>query len=69
MEWVYDNINSEARLFLNVRDFPMAMSEAPERVLTIVRFLANMPPKQRLYSLAFEDPMGECLPEELEAFV
>ena len=68
MEWVYNNINSKARLFINFRDFPVAMTKAPERVLTVVRFLANMPPKQRMYSLALEDPMGEYLPEELEAW-
>ena len=68
MKWVYENINSKARMLLNFRDFPMAMSKAPERVLSVVKFLAQMPPEVRMFSLAFEDPMGEYLPEELEAW-
>ena len=68
MRWVYDNINTKARLLINFRDFPVAMSKAPERVLSVVKFLATMPPEVRMYALAFEDPMGEYLPEELEAW-
>ena len=68
MRWVYDNINEKARLMLNFRDFPIAMAKAPERLLKIVNFLAKLPPDTRMFGLAFEDPMGEFLPEELEAW-
>ena len=37
------------------------MDEPPERLLKVVEYLATM-------ALAFEDPMGESLPEELEAW-
>ena len=68
MNWVYDNINSKARILLNFRDFPIAMSKAPERVLPIVKFLAILPPEKRPFALVYEDAMGEYLPEELEAW-
>ena len=68
MDWVYNNINEKARIFLNFRDFPSVMSNAPGRLLALVQFLAKMPPEKRLFGLAFEDFMGESLPAELEAW-
>ena len=68
MEWVYDKISKDARILINLRDLPIAMTEAPERVLSVVKFLASLPPDRRMFALAFEDPMGEYLPEELEAW-
>ena len=64
--WVYDNISTNARILLNFRDFPIAMSNAPRRVLKVVQFLAKLPPERRIFGFCFEDPMGEYLPEELE---
>ena len=68
MNWVYDNINDKARILINFRDLPLVMTTAPERLLKIVEFLSTMAPKKRMFALAFEDPMGESLPEELEAW-
>ena len=65
MNWVYDNINKKARILLNFRDFPMCMSHQPKRLLEIVKFLAAMPLEKRMFALAFEDPLGEYMPEEL----
>ena len=68
MNWVYDNINPKARILINFRDLPAVMDEAPERLLKVVEYLATMPASKRMFALAFEDPMGESLPEELEAW-
>ena len=68
MNWVFDNINCKARILINFRDLPMVMTEAPERLLEIVKFLSTRPQEKRMFALAFEDPMGEYLPEELEAW-
>ena len=68
INWVYDEISPKARVLLNFRDFPVAMTKAPERVLTIIKFLAQMPPDRRLFAICYEDPLGEYLPEELEAW-
>ena len=68
MNWVYDNINKKARILINFRDLPAVMEEDPERLLSVVKFLATMPEERRMFAIAFEDPMGESMPEELEAW-
>ena len=68
IRWVKENISSDARFLVNFRDFPAAMTDAPERVLEIVTFLARLPEEHRMFALCFEDPFGESLPEELEAW-
>ena len=68
IDWVFDNMSPNAKILLNFRDFPIAMTKAPERVLNVVKFLSQLPPDRRLFALCFEDPLGEYLPEELEAW-
>ena len=68
IKWVKENISKDARILLNMRDLPVAMTDAPERVLEIVTFLAQLPEEHRMFALCFEDPFGEFLPEELEAW-
>ena len=68
MKWTYKNITENARILFNFRDLPLAMTIAPERLLYVVRFLSRLPLKERPFALCFEDPMGEYLPEELEAW-
>ena len=67
-EWVKTNIHKDGRVLLNLRDFPIAMSKNPERVLTLIQFISRLPDDLKLFALCFEDPMGEYLPEELEAW-
>ena len=68
MKWTYDNIDKNARVAINFRDIPSVMNKKPERLLYIVKFLSTLPKEHLPWSLAFEDPMGESLPEELEAW-
>jgi len=68
IKWTYENIDKNARVAINFRDIPSVMSEDPKRLLYIVKFFANLPAEHRPWSLVFEDPMGESLPEELEAW-
>lgn len=68
MKWTYDNIEKKARIVINIRDIPLVMHNKPERLLHVVKFLAELPKEHRPWSLAFEDPMGESLPGELEAW-
>ena len=68
IKWVKTEISEDARILINLRDLPVAITEAPERVLEFVTFLAKLPPQHRMFALAFEDPFGEYLPEELEAW-
>ena len=68
MNFVFDEISPDGKVLLNFRDFPIAMSKYPKRVLSIVQFLSSLPKGRRMFGLLFEDPMGEYLPEELEAW-
>ena len=68
MMWVFTNIHKKAKMFLNIRDLPLAMLQEPERLLSIVKYLAKMPENIRMLGVTFEDPAGEYLPEELEAW-
>ena len=66
--WVHNEIHKKSRTLLNLRDLPLAMTVAPQRVLTIVKYLSRLPDHLKMFALCFEDPMGENLPEELEAW-
>ena len=68
INYVFDEISPKARILLNLRDFPVAMSSHPKRVLRFTKFLSRLPPSRRMFALCFEDPLGEYLPEELEAW-
>ena len=68
IEWCRDFLSSESRIFVNLRDFPFAMIDAPERVLTVVHYLASLPSGKRPFGILFEDPTGQYLPEEVGAW-
>ena len=68
IDYVYEKISPNAKILLNFRDFPFAMKTVPERVLEIAKYLSQLPPERKMFALCFEDPLGEYLPEELEAW-
>jgi Ca2+-binding EF-hand superfamily protein len=68
MNWVYDNINPKARILINLRDLTDVINRHPDRLFKFVSFLARMPEEKRMYCLAYEDPMGEFLPEEVACY-
>ena len=69
IKWVKEHHpGKDSRILLNIRDFPIAMITVPERVIKIVTFLAKLPAEYQMFALAFEDPLGEYLPEEMEAW-
>ncbi len=67
-DWARQHLSSGARIMVNLRDFPLAMDSVPERVLTVVQFLACLPANLRPSGLIYEDPTGEYLPEEMGAW-
>ena len=67
--WVYSNISKSAQILFNFRDFPVAMSKFPKRVLELVQFLSKITLKYRPFGVCFEDALGEYLPEELETWI
>ena len=65
INWTYENLSGDTRIFVNFRDFPFAMKAAPDRVLTVAHFLAKLPAETRPFGLIHEDPSGNFLPEEI----
>ena len=65
INWTYENLSKNARIFVNFRDFPFAMKSVPERVLAVVHFLATLPTEKRPFGLIHEEPTGRFLPEEI----
>ena len=63
--WVRTELHKDAKIMVNLRDLTVAMSRAPERLLEIVHFISSLPPEERIFSLAYEDIVGDSVPEEL----
>lgn len=72
LQWSNENLpppSCEKRMnFVNLRDFPVAMLECPERVVEFVRGIATMPSSYRPVGITQEEPMGEFFPEEVAAW-
>ena len=70
IDYTYSNLASDAKIFVNLRDFAPAMSSIKTRlqVFEIVKFLATMPKEKRPLGIIFEEPSGNYLPAELGAW-
>ena len=66
MDWTLKNLAQQAKIFVNFRDFPATMEEAPERVFSVLSFLAKQPEDIRKHlGVMYEEPTGNYLPEEM----
>ena len=66
MDWTLKNLSQQAKIFVNFRDFPTTMEEAPERVFSVLSFLAKQPEDIRKHlGVMYEEPTGNYLPEEM----
>ena len=65
MEWTRKELASDARIFINLRDFPDAITHVTERVFTVVSYLSSLPPDKRPFGIIFEEATGKYLPEEV----
>ena len=68
INWTKENLAHDAKMFINYRDFPLAMDKAADRVLAVTQFLASLPEDKRPFGLIYEEPTGKCFPEELGAW-
>ena len=68
IDYVYNQISPQAKILVNLRDLTVAISKTPERLLTVVKFLSKLPKGRGIFAILFEEPFGESLPEELEAW-
>ena len=60
IDFAYQSLSPNAKIFVNLRDFPFAMSACADRVFEIVEFLSK---SRRLHGIIFEEPTGRFLPE------
>ncbi|PFX27682.1 hypothetical protein AWC38_SpisGene7639 [Stylophora pistillata] len=67
-KWSRAHLNPDAKILVNLRDFPNAMREEMERAFTVVDYLASMPAAERPFGILFEEPTGKYLPEEVGAW-
>ena len=67
IDYVFERI-PDAKVLVNLRDFPIAMENHPKRMLKFVQFLSSLPKSRKLFAIIFEDSTGEYLPEQLEAW-
>ena len=71
LKWTNDNLPSSSNKrmnFINLRDFPVAMITCPDRVLDIVKNIANLPLVYRPVGLLHEEPLGEYFADEVAAW-
>jgi isopropylmalate/homocitrate/citramalate synthase len=65
IEYAHSELSQEAKVLVNLRDFPFAMDECPDRVFRVVQFLAKLPTNKRPFGIIYEEPTGRYLPELL----
>ena len=68
IEWAREHLSSDAITFVNLRDFPIAMSDAPKRVLEVVEYISSLPSEVRPFGIMFEDATGKYLPHEISTW-
>ena len=70
IRWSKRNLARDANIFINFRDFPLAMEDevSARRVLALTRFFAILPEDIRPFGLMFEDPTGKFFPAQLSAW-
>ena len=69
IQWTFENLSKDAHIFVNLRDFPIVMMKAPERVFSLISFMASQPAKIRDHlGIIYEEPTGKYLPEEVAAW-
>ena len=65
IEWSKQQLCPNSRIFINLRDFPIAMTKCPERVLRVVQYISSLNELRRPIGLMYEDPTGRFLAEQM----
>ena len=68
IKWSRQKLSPNAKIMVNLRDFPDSMVYQMERLFTVVDFLGSLPATERPFGLLFEEPTGKFLPEEVGAW-
>ena len=67
-KWSRKYLSPDAKIMVNLRDFPDAMVYGMERLFSLVDYIASMPAAERPFGIMFEEPTGKFLPEEVGAW-
>ena len=68
IKWSRQTLSPNAKIMVNLRDFPDSMVYQMERLFTVVDFLGSLHATERPFGLLFEEPTGKFLPEEVGAW-
>lgn len=68
IKWSRRMLSPDAKIMVNLRDFPDSMMYQMERLFTVVDFLGSLPATERPFGILFEEPTGKFLPEEVGAW-
>ena len=68
IKWSRTMLSADAKIMVNLRDFPDAMVYQMERVFTVVDFLGSLSAAERPFGILYEEPTGKYLPEEVGAW-
>lgn len=64
IDYAYENLSIDAKIFVNIRDVAPMMVKSPPTVFDIVKFLGTMPAGKRPFGIMIEDRTGDYLPEQ-----
>ena len=65
IQWSRKVLSPDAKIMINLRDFPDAMVYQMERLFTVVDFLGSLSAAERPFGIMYEEPTGKYLPEEV----
>ena len=65
IEWSKQQLSPKSRIFVNLRDFPIAMDQYPERVLRVVQYISSLCELRRPLGLMYEEPTGRYLSDQM----
>ena len=65
IEWSKQQLCPKSKIFVNLRDFPIAMTKCPERVLRVVEYISALDDLRRPLGLMYEEPTGRFLGEQM----
>ena len=66
IEWSKQQLCPNSRIFINLRDFPIAMAKCPERVLKVVQYISSLNELRRPLGLMYEEPTGQFPVEQMK---
>lgn len=68
IDYTYENLSTDAKILVNIRDIVPAMIRSPTTVFDMVEFLGTMRADKRLFGIMFEEPTGDYYPYQLGAW-